>query len=344
VKTKVKNKLGHTIRQILIADDDDDMVQMLTQRCSSLGCSVIGVNNALDALNVIHRVTPDLVCLDVSMPSGNGLSVCEMMASDPHLRSIPVIILTGQEDPRTIRRCHDLLVYYVCKSPDTWQRIEPLVRELLQLGESTDVAASARQLASERSVRPAPASTTDSPRKSCDLADAVFDALGVDATGHTTEPASQQAETAPPGTTPLDVPWILCIDDDADFTDALRIRLEEHGVAVARAFNGMAGYRLAFTQPASAILLDFNMPNGQGDYILSRLKDNPVTRSIPVVVISGARDKTLQRRLLAMAALAFFEKPVDFETLRNHLSQYVNILNLRKSSETTAARVKASAL
>ena len=82
---------------------------------------------------------------------------------------------------------------------------------------------------------------------------------------------------------------MLCIDDDADFSDALKIRLEDHGVAVIRAHTGMEGYRLAFTTPASAILLDFNMPDGQGDYILGRLKDNPVTRDIPVVVITGVK-------------------------------------------------------
>jgi CheY-like chemotaxis protein len=120
-------------KQDLVADDDDDMLQMLSQRCSSLGYSVIGVNNALDAINVIHRVMPDLVCLDVCMPSGSGLSVCEMMAADEGLRKIPVIILTGRGDESTIRRCHDLLVYYVQKSADTWQRIEPLMRELLQI-------------------------------------------------------------------------------------------------------------------------------------------------------------------------------------------------------------------
>ena len=44
-----------------------------------------------------------------------------------------------------------------------------------------------------------------------------------------------------------DVPWVLCIDDDADFSDALKIRFEEHGVAVARAANGMEGYCMAFS-------------------------------------------------------------------------------------------------
>ena len=81
-----------------MADDDADIVKMLSQRCTSLGCSVIGVNNAFDAINEIHRLTPDLVCLDVGMPSGNGLGVCEMMASDEPLRKIPIIIFTGRSD------------------------------------------------------------------------------------------------------------------------------------------------------------------------------------------------------------------------------------------------------
>ena len=52
-------------KQILVADDDEDMVRMLSKRCALLGCSVIGVNNAFDAINEIRRLKPDLVCLDV---------------------------------------------------------------------------------------------------------------------------------------------------------------------------------------------------------------------------------------------------------------------------------------
>jgi CheY-like chemotaxis protein len=134
-----------------------------------------------------------------------------------------------------------------------------------------------------------------------------------------------------------DVPWILCIDDDTDFSDALRLRLENHGVAVARAFNGMDGYRLAFTSPASAILLDYHMPNGRGDYILGRLKDNPVTKNIPVLMITGTQDRVLQRRMMAMGAADFLVKPLDFEDLRGRLASYIDILVPRPSRQLTRA-------
>jgi CheY-like chemotaxis protein len=302
---------------VLVADDDTDFVRLLSDRLSALGCSVIGVHSALDALNVIHQTPPDLICLDVSMPSGNGLSVCEMLASDDRLRRIPVIILTGRSDESVIRRCHDLLAYYVEKSSDTWARVEPLVRELLPLDQPGP--------AFDKEMEMQPIESAENTMADADhgLVDAVFAVLGADASGDgpTRAPRETTCESSAD-----DVPWVLCIDDDQDFSNALRIRLEDHGVAVVRAFNGMEGYRLAFTSPASAILLDFSMPNGRGDYVLGRLKNNPVTKSIPVIVITGTRDKVLERQMLSMGACAFLEKPVNFERLRDELARHIDIL------------------
>jgi response regulator RpfG family c-di-GMP phosphodiesterase len=109
-------------------------------------------------------------------------------------------------------------------------------------------------------------------------------------------------------------------------------------VAAVRAFSGMEGFRMAFTSPASAILLDYNMPNGQGDYILSRLKDNPVTKDIPVIVITGVKDKMLERRMMAMGAAAYLEKPVHFDALRGQLARFIDILAARHQPLAQASR------
>jgi CheY-like chemotaxis protein len=302
-------------KTILLADDDADLLDLLTQHCTQRGYSVIGVNNALDAINAIHRARPDLVCIDVNMPAGNGLSVCEMMAGDERLRSIPVVVLTGNCSECTIRRCHDMLIYYVEKNADIWSRIDPLFDELL--GREPETSSQLRQ----------PQAAQKSPPAAGELMDAVFAMLGSDA-GYLNEARANErpAELAPPA--PNEPPWVLSIDDDADFSDALKCRLESYGVAVIRAFSGMEGYRLAFTNPASAILLDYNMPDGQGDYILGRLKDNPVTRNIPVIVITGVRDKSLERKMYGLGAARFLTKPIRFDTLRDELSKHIEILSV----------------
>jgi len=315
-------------RQIVVADDDADLVQMLSERLHNCGCSAIGVHTSLDAINAIHNVQPDMVILDVNMPTGSGLSVCEMMASDDQWRTIPVIILTGCSDEDTIRRCHDMLVFYVQKGADIWRRIEPLVYELLHLDEQPTAHEQsaneprAKEIAVPKAVGP------ESGSQDNELIDTVFAMLGADRC--ITKTTDAVRAVTPPE--PIETPWLLCIDDDSDFFDALTIRFDDYGVAVARAADGLAGYRMAFSTPASAILLDYQMPNGQGDYILGRLKDNPVTCDIPVYMITGVRDRMLERRVVAMGAAGFFTKPLDFETLREHLAEHIDALAIRATT------------
>ncbi|QDU10866.1 response regulator [Gimesia aquarii] len=120
---------NHTI---LIADDDEDLTELLAKRCQSLGLQVDTASDATTALRKINKIRHDLVILDVDMPdAGGGLIVRQMMNADVQLASIPTIILTGRSDERTIRRCHDSCSYYVAKCPDVWPRIEPLLSEIL---------------------------------------------------------------------------------------------------------------------------------------------------------------------------------------------------------------------
>lgn len=118
-------------KTILVADDDRDLAQAIAARCRRLGHIVETAYDSLTALSRIRECAPDLVCLDVNMPAGNGMCVCEMMASEPAWASIPVIILTGKTDPETIKRCHQLCAYYVPKGEGLWERLRPLLFEFL---------------------------------------------------------------------------------------------------------------------------------------------------------------------------------------------------------------------
>ena len=121
-------------KKVLIADDDHDLSRVLALRCESLGLQTLVAHDAMAALTTAHAEMPDLICLDVNMPGGSGLSACEMISHSKELTGIPVIILTGRYDEDTIKRCHNMCAYYVLKCPDVWTRVEPLVRELLQMG------------------------------------------------------------------------------------------------------------------------------------------------------------------------------------------------------------------
>lgn len=123
-----------------------------------------------------------------------------------------------------------------------------------------------------------------------------------------------------------DPPWLLHIEDDEEFSAAIKLRLEAHGVAVMRAASGVQGYTIAFTTPADAILLDYELPGAEGDYVLRRLKDNPVTRGIPVIVLSGRHDRALERQMLNLGAERFLTKPIEFQELIGELRRHIDVL------------------
>ncbi|NQU25555.1 MAG: response regulator [Candidatus Nealsonbacteria bacterium] len=123
-----------TTKTILIADDDYELVEVLAMRCRQLGLNVLPAYDGISALRIIDEKMPDLICLDVNMPLGNGLGVCEMMAPDKQLASIPVIVLTGRSDDQTISQCRSMGAHYLHKSFDVWGLLRPMLYELLNLG------------------------------------------------------------------------------------------------------------------------------------------------------------------------------------------------------------------
>jgi len=304
-------------KTILIADDDKDVVQSLAMRCRAIGLKVLTAHSGMDAAIVAGDHTPDLLCLDVNMPCGNGLSVCEMLTSHHQFTSSQIIIMTGNADQETVRRCHKLCAYYVEKSQELWQRLEPLIKNALQLPADSQEIDNATPV-SRATPSPDDTKLRESHRK---LVDVVFTMLGADADYLLGDAAD--AELGEATTESGDGrPWLLCIDDDAEYSLALKLRFEQHGIGVQRAFAGMDGFRQAFMRPAEAILLDYEMPNGQGDYILGRLKDNPVTKDIPVIVVTGRKERSLERKMLNLGAARFLTKPIDFSTLLAEVQQH----------------------
>ena len=118
-------------KSVLIADDDADVLTALTLRCEQLGLEVRLAHDAMTALMMFRLHPPDLLIIDINMPGGNGLSVCEMLTTDTRWTTLPAIVLTGRTDHDTIDRCQGAGVHYVCKGGDVWNRVKPLLQEML---------------------------------------------------------------------------------------------------------------------------------------------------------------------------------------------------------------------
>jgi CheY-like chemotaxis protein len=120
-------------RTILIADDDIGLVRVLEVTLEPLKVKIRRAHDAMYALTLIHKSPPDLVIVDVNMPAGDGLSACEMMASDARLARLPVIVLTGDCSDATVMRCHALRAHYVLKGSGAVQEVRRLVCRILSI-------------------------------------------------------------------------------------------------------------------------------------------------------------------------------------------------------------------
>ena len=81
---------------------------------------------------------------------------------------------------------------------------------------------------------------------------------------------------------------ILIVDDDRGTREILRFSLQEEGFEVIEAATGRDGVNKAREHLPDAITLDLIMPDGDGRWVLSELQANPLTATIPVIVVSGA--------------------------------------------------------
>ena len=97
-----REKKASSEKSILIVDDEPFILKSLTFVLKREGFQVDSATNGLEAKEMIQKVRPDIVFLDIMMPKMNGMEVCEWLRNDPVLKDTYVIILTakGQETDR----------------------------------------------------------------------------------------------------------------------------------------------------------------------------------------------------------------------------------------------------
>ncbi len=82
---------------ILVVDDDPDMRQTLQIRLEASGYDVHCAEDGVGAISEARKHTPDLIVLDLGLPSGDGFVVLDTLKTTLDLSSIPVIVLSGRD-------------------------------------------------------------------------------------------------------------------------------------------------------------------------------------------------------------------------------------------------------
>jgi CheY-like chemotaxis protein len=81
---------------ILVVDDQPINVQLLKRKLEREGIEVTAAYNGAEALEIVKKIKPDLILLDVMMPDMDGIEVCQRIQNDEATRSIPIIFVTAR--------------------------------------------------------------------------------------------------------------------------------------------------------------------------------------------------------------------------------------------------------
>ncbi|CDN55085.1 Two-component transcriptional regulator, CheY-LuxR families (Two-component signal transduction system) [Neorhizobium galegae bv. officinalis bv. officinalis str. HAMBI 1141] len=80
---------------VLLVDDSPETLGFLTEALEKSGFSVLIATAGQSALNIVERITPDLILLDAVMPGMDGFETCRKLKTNGAVAQVPVIFMTG---------------------------------------------------------------------------------------------------------------------------------------------------------------------------------------------------------------------------------------------------------
>jgi DNA-binding response OmpR family regulator len=81
---------------VLVADDDEDILQLVVLRLGRSGYDVVSATDGESAVELAMARRPDLVVIDVAMPRLDGLEITRMLRAREETASIPILLLTAR--------------------------------------------------------------------------------------------------------------------------------------------------------------------------------------------------------------------------------------------------------
>jgi two-component system, OmpR family, alkaline phosphatase synthesis response regulator PhoP len=95
------------LKTILIADDEADILEILSFNLSTEGYQIITANNGDSAIEKAKKQNPDLIILDMMMPGKTGVEVCEILRTQEAFATTIIVFLTAIKDESTEIKCFD---------------------------------------------------------------------------------------------------------------------------------------------------------------------------------------------------------------------------------------------
>lgn len=112
---------------------------------------------------------------------------------------------------------------------------------------------------------------------------------------------------------------VLLVEDDEKLSLALRLRLSHMNFQVHRVSDAIRVMDEAVRNQPDLVMLDINLPGGDGFVVAERLRQHPVTMHIPIIFITASERSELARKAERVPRSEFLQKPFDAEQLQDKM-------------------------
>jgi CheY-like chemotaxis protein len=118
-------------QSVLIIDDDDTLSDVLCYRLRKQGLHTVAAYSGQAGLSKAKAEPPSVVVLDLGLPDADGLRICEQLVDMPETCAVPVIILSGKEEPGLVRQCRAAGCHYFLRKPYDPNALLVLIRQAI---------------------------------------------------------------------------------------------------------------------------------------------------------------------------------------------------------------------
>ena len=127
------------------------------------------------------------------------------------------------------------------------------------------------------------------------------------------------------------IPRIFIAEDDESILDLLITRMRIAGYHTSQERNGLAALEAIKRAPPNACILDVNMPGMDGFTVLKRLRADPLTAHVPILILTARRAPDDIKTAIQLGATDYLSKPFNDEQLLARVARL-----LRKRPEPAA--------
>jgi CheY-like chemotaxis protein len=255
--------------------------------------TTLTASNGLEALQLLRSRRIDIILSDWNMPVMSGLELLQAVRAETTLSHLPFIMITAETERVRIEEAIANGVTSLLIKPYT----------------ATDLL-----MRLERALTVRPCAPTVIARTKCGQSPSAVKAHS---------PANSGAVR----------PTILVIDDSPEnlllmshlFKDEYRVRVGNSGA--------MALEMCQSDNPPDLVLLDIMMPGIDGFEVARRMREHPVSQTIPVIFVTAMTEKTASLRGYELGAVDFVTKPIDPEVLKPRVRNFMQYVALRKQMQ-----------